>query len=121
MPAAEREQRHVRHLVEHAQRRAAALRRVTLRDARAKRRRRGAAVACVPASAPMRSMSSAMPSIVRGSASNTAMPRARSHATCAGVVHGHVTIEVGRQHDDALEIERRDVADDGSRCAAAGG
>ena len=69
----------------------------------------------VPASAPMRSMSSAMPSIVRASASNIAMPRSRSAADLRRRRVRPRDDQVRLQHRDALEVERVDVADDRQR------
>ncbi len=70
------------------------------------RRAAVAATGAVPASAPSRSMSAAMPSIVCGSVVNTAMPRAASLPTCAGVVYGHVTTRSGSHRDDPLDVDR---------------
>ena len=62
-----------------------------------------------------------MPSIVFGSAMNTAMPRARSRVDLRRRRVGPGDDEVRRERDDALEIDRVDVADARAACVPRGG
>ena len=108
MVAADGVERTVPYLVEHGQRR----RERWSRFSPARRARRASAARFagvgVPASAPSFSMSAAMPAIVRGCEKNTGIFSARRAASCAGAVHGHVTIRSGCS--DTIRSRSRAIA-----------